>query len=51
MRLRYVVNQPGHGPAKAANDGVEAAAGRYITFLDDDDIVYPFHLASLVRTV
>ncbi len=49
LRIRYLANDPGRGPAQAANDGVEAAEGRYITFLDDDDLVYPFHLASLVR--
>ena len=49
MQIRYVNNQPGHGRSGAANDGAEAATGRFMTFLDDDDIVYPFHLASLVR--
>lgn len=49
IRVRYVFNERSHGRTAAANDGVEAALGRYVTFLDDDDIVYPFHLASLVR--
>ena len=49
FQVQHVVNEPGHGPAQAANDGVGVARGRYVTYLDDDDIVYPFHLASLVR--
>lgn len=47
--IRYVSNVPGHGRSQAVNDGVDAATGRYIAFLDDDDIVYPFHLSSLLQ--
>ncbi|WP_146141181.1 glycosyltransferase family 2 protein [Stenomitos frigidus] len=37
--------------AKNLNLGIAAAAGRYIGFLDDDDILYPTHIASLVKTL
>ncbi len=49
MSIRYVRNVQGHGRSQAVNDGVDAATGSFVSFLDDDDIVYPFHLASLLR--
>ncbi|MGA8031970.1 MAG: glycosyltransferase [Casimicrobiaceae bacterium] len=33
---------------QAANIGLDAAAGEWITFLDDDDLLYSDHLSSLV---
>ncbi len=36
------------GPAKARNSGLEIARGKYIAYLDDDDIYYPEHLEKLV---
>lgn len=38
---------PGRGRAGAAQAGVEAATGDYVTFLDDDDLAAPEHLATL----
>jgi len=35
------------GRAAAANAGIEAARGDAVTFLDDDDLVEPEHLATL----
>jgi LmbE family N-acetylglucosaminyl deacetylase/glycosyltransferase involved in cell wall biosynthesis len=37
------------GRSEAANSGVKAAKNRFVTFLDDDDIYYPEHLATLSR--
>ncbi|QCP54408.1 glycosyltransferase family 2 protein [Trinickia violacea] len=34
--------------SKSLNLGIEAASGRYIAFLDDDDKVYPEHYAKLI---
>ncbi|HSL16524.1 MAG TPA: PIG-L family deacetylase [Methylomirabilota bacterium] len=39
------------GRAAAANAGVTAAAGDYVTFLDDDDLMEPEHVATLVGLV
>lgn len=38
ISLKYIVNSPNLGSAKARNIGIEAATGDYITFLDDDDV-------------
>jgi LmbE family N-acetylglucosaminyl deacetylase len=35
------------GRAEAANAGARAASNAYIVFLDDDDLFYPEHLATL----
>lgn len=34
---------------RAANVGLEAATGQYLLFLDDDDWIYPDHIAKLVQ--
>jgi LmbE family N-acetylglucosaminyl deacetylase/glycosyltransferase involved in cell wall biosynthesis len=36
------------GRATAGNNGLKQCRGKYIGFLDDDDILYPDHLAKLV---
>lgn len=36
------------GRGAAANSGLRAAKGKYITFLDDDDILYADHIENLV---
>lgn len=42
----------GHGPAHAANTGVEAAQGAYVGFLDDDDVwTDPTHLHRAGRAI
>lgn len=44
-RVRLVRRQVNGGPSAARNTGVSAAAGRYLTFLDDDDLYEPNRLA------
>jgi glycosyltransferase involved in cell wall biosynthesis len=39
------------GPAQARNLGLEAAGGEWVTFLDDDDLWCPHHLATVVSSI
>ncbi len=46
--LRLLNTEPPHGRSRALNTGVHASRGRYIAYLDDDDLYRPDHLATLV---
>jgi len=48
LRVRVVSPGPPHGRARAANFGAEAAAGKWIAYLDDDDLFLSDHLETLV---
>lgn len=47
--IRYIDHKKSLGRAAAANAGLKAARGRYINFLDDDDVLYPDHLEILIN--
>ncbi len=44
-----VIDTGGVGRCKAGNLGLAAARGTYIQWLDDDDLLYPTHIASLLQ--
>lgn len=46
--VRYVASAVPLTRPQAANAGVDAATGAWITFLDDDDTIDPTHVAGLV---
>jgi len=46
----YVHNNKSYGRTAALNIGVKRSRGKWISFLDDDDIIYPWHLDTLVST-
>ncbi|PSN16656.1 glycosyl transferase family 2 [filamentous cyanobacterium CCT1] len=45
-RVRVIRVDPGRGGAGARNVGTEAARGRWVTYLDDDDVLLP-HMAAV----
>src|SRR3954465_14913744 len=47
-RLRYA-HEPRPGVAQARNRAVSDSAGRYLAFIDDDEIAHPGWLDALVR--
>jgi len=47
-RIRYVKNTHRQGAGGARNQGIEAAGGGYIAFLDSDDEWMSFHLERMV---
>lgn len=47
-RIRYLKNPRNLGAAQTRNRAIDAARGRYIAFLDSDDIWLPYKLAAQV---
>jgi glycosyltransferase involved in cell wall biosynthesis len=47
-RIRLITHEKNKGLAGARNTGIRAARGKYIAYLDDDDIFHPHHLVTLV---
>ncbi len=46
--ITYVRHAQNRGLAAARNTGIKVSRGKYIAYLDDDDIFYPDHLETLV---
>ncbi|WP_162184827.1 glycosyltransferase family 2 protein [Allokutzneria albata] len=49
--VKLIESPTSHGHAGARNSGIEAADGRYLAFLDDDDLYLPGHLESAVAAL
>lgn len=49
LNIRYHATKEKRGRTVAGNKGLEMAGGRYINFLDDDDILLPEHISTLVE--
>lgn len=49
ISVTHIIHEKGKGRAAAANSGLEAAKGVYLNFLDDDDVLYPDHVHTLVQ--
>lgn len=46
--IQYVEHPVNRGLAAARNTGIATAKGKYIAYLDDDDVYYPEHIETLV---
>lgn len=49
LHLRSTSHEQSRGRAAAANAGLRLARGKYINFLDDDDVLYPHHIEKLAE--
>jgi len=47
-KIKYFKLERNKGLAGALNEGILRAEGKYIAYLDDDDIYYPNHLDTLI---
>ena len=45
----YVKHGRNRGLAAARNTGIKVAKGKYVAYLDDDDVFYPDHLETLAK--
>lgn len=48
-RVRFVEGDAPRSRPQAANAGLDAAEGEWITFLDDDDVLLPSHVSGLME--
>lgn len=51
QRIKFFPLDNNVGPAKARNTGIENATGKYMTFLDADDIWFPDFIENSITTI
>ncbi len=49
--ITIIYNKSSLGRTAAINQGLNKCQGNYISFLDDDDIIYPWHLELLYQYI
>lgn len=51
LNVQYFATNKNVGRSKAGNKAMELAKGKYLNFLDDDDLFYADHVEVLVKTL
>jgi glycosyltransferase involved in cell wall biosynthesis len=51
IRLKYINRKENRGKAFSLNQALEHAKGKYVSYLDDDDLYYPNHIGTLVNVL
>lgn len=49
LQIKHVATMTHVGRTKAANIGLEISSGQYINFLDDDDVLLPHHIETMLQ--
>ena len=47
-RITFINRRQNHGKPFSLNEAITYAQGKYVAYLDDDDIYYPHHIETLV---
>ncbi len=50
-RLMFIDRKENRGKAHSLNEALSRAEGKYVAYLDDDDLYYPNHIKTLVDTL
>jgi len=50
-RVVFINRSQNRGKACSLNEAIERVRGKYICYLDDDDLYYPHHVETLVNTL
>jgi len=50
-KIHYCKLEKNRGHAAALNEGVKISRGKYIAYLDDDDVYFPTHLENLLNSL
>jgi len=50
-RLTFIDRKENRGKAFSLNEALNRAEGKYIAYLDDDDVYYPHHIETLVNAL
>ena len=50
-RIVFINRKENHGKAASLNEAISRSEGKYIAYLDDDDLYYPHHIETLVNTL